>query len=308
METVDQEFIDAAFRFMEQAQAQGKPFFIWLNTTRMHVFTHVPEGFKHQAKAYTNYSDLHCAGMLQHDGQVLQKLDALGIEDDTVVVYSTDNGPEHSTWPHGSTTPYRSEKMTTWEGGLRVPMMVRWRGRIAARTELNGIHCGEDVFATLAAIAGCPSIKERLAEGDPIGSNTLYRCHVDGLNQMDYWIGKITTSARNSFFYYSKSHLQAVRCNQWKIHFSLRDGYYGSVKQLEIPWLFNVRQDPFESYEQAPGPRAEQSQHKSGIMNIMLRELGEHLETFKAYPPRQEATTLNIDEMISRTARANGSP
>ncbi|MEN5206555.1 arylsulfatase [Stenotrophomonas terrae] len=307
METVDQEFIDASFTFMEKAQEEGKPFFIWLNTTRMHVFTHVPEEYKQQAKAFTSYSDLHCAGMLQHDeqiGLVLRKLEEMGIADDTVVIYSTDNGPEHSTWPHGSTTPYRSEKMTTWEGGLRVPMMVRWRGHIPAGRELNGIHCGEDVFTTLAHIAGAPDIPAKLAAGDKLGGEINHRCYIDGLDQLAYWTGKTETSARHSFYYYSESHLQAMRWNQWKIHFTVRDGYYGSAKQLEIPWLFNIRQDPFESYEQAPGPRAEQSQHKSGIMNIMLHEMHEHLRTFKDYPPRQEASSLNIDEMIKKMAES----
>jgi arylsulfatase A-like enzyme len=270
----------------------------------MHVFTHVPQEYLDRAKQYTSGADVHCAGMLQHDehiGLVLKKLDDLGIADDTVVIYSTDNGPEHSTWPHGSTTPYRSEKMTTWEGGIRVPMMVRWPGHIPSGRELNGIHCGEDVFATLAAIAGAPDIKERLAKGDKLGSSELtYKCHIDGLNQLNYWTGATDKSARNIFYYYAESKLQAVRWNQWKIHFVTRSGYYGVQTELEIPWFFNIRQDPFESYDQAPGPRALISQEHSGIGNIVLTLVGEHLATFKEFPPRQKATSLNIDKLMDQ--------
>lgn len=310
MEHIDEEFMQGAFSFIDKANAEGKPFFVWLNTSRMHVFTHVPEEYLELAKQYTSGADVHCAGMLQHDehiGIVLQKLDEMGIADDTVVIYSTDNGPEHSTWPHGSTTPYRSEKMTTWEGGIRVPMMVRWPGRIPARSELNGIHCGEDVFVTLAAIAGAPDICERLAKGDKLGTEVNHRCHIDGVNQLDYWTGKSRESAREIFYYYSEAHFQAIRWKQWKLHFTLRDGYYGSSTHLELPWIFNLRQDPFESYDQAPGPRADITQHHTGIANILLDKIHEHLATFKEYPPRQEAATMDIDAMIASLTQSSTS-
>ncbi|MCJ8159557.1 arylsulfatase [Sphingomonas sp. LaA6.9] len=310
METVDDEFIGAAFTFMEAAKRDEKPFFVWLNTTRMHVFTHVPAEYLEKAKQFTSGFDVHGAGMLQHDeqiGGVLQWLDDNGLADDTILIYSTDNGPEHSTFPHGSTSPYRSEKMTTWEGGIRVPMMVRWPGHIPPGRELNGIHCGEDVFATLAAAAGAGDIKGRLANGGKLGSGSIaYKCHIDGLDQLDYWTGATDQSARDIFFYYAESHLQAMRWNQWKLHFATRNGYYGTTTELEIPWLFNIRQDPFETYDQAPGPRADVSQRKSGLMNIMLSKIHEHLATFEAYPPRQAATTLKIDDMIEKMTRVGG--
>jgi arylsulfatase len=306
MKHIDEEFIDAAFAFMEGARAIDKPFFVWLNTTRMHVFTRVPEEYRAKAKEFTSYNDLHCAGMLQHDehiGVVLRRLDEMGIADETVVVYSTDNGPEHSTWPHGATTPYRSEKMTTWEGGVRVPMMVRWPGHIRPGTELNGIHCGEDVFVTLSAIAGAPDIRARLAEGDLLGTDVNHRCYIDGVNQLDYWTGTTTESARDTFFYYAESQLQAVRWKQWKLHFTIRSGYYGSTIQLEMPWLFNLRQDPFESYDQAPGPRAELMQEHLGILGYVIALIQQHVATFKEHRPRQEATTIRIDSLLTKMSR-----
>ena len=301
MEYVDEEFVDAGFAFMDQAQADGAPFFVWFATTRMHVFTHVPQRYLDAAKAYTSGDDVHCAGMLQHDehvGAILQKLDEMGVADNTIVVYSTDNGPEHSTWPHGATTPYRSEKMTTWEGGVRLPMMVRWPGRIPARSELNGIHSHEDAFVTLAAAAGVADTKVRLAAGDDLGTDITYRCYIDGFDQLDYWTGATDTSARDHFFYYSESSLQAVRWNQWKLHFSTRSGYYGTTTTMEIPWFFNIRQDPFESYDQAPGPRADTTQHKTYLGQKLTGLVTEHLATFRDYPPRQKATTLNVSKRL----------
>ncbi|MFY4730028.1 sulfatase-like hydrolase/transferase [Nitrospira sp. BLG_2] len=173
MERIDEEFIAGANTFMEKAVAAKKPFFVWLSTSRMHVFTHTPPEYLERCKNYTSGVDPHCAGMVQHDenvGAVLKKLDELGIANNTIVLYSTDNGPEHSTWPYGATTPYRSEKMTTWEGSIRVPMMVRWPGKIPAGTELNGVQSHEDVFVTLAAVAGATDVKQRLAKGDALGT------------------------------------------------------------------------------------------------------------------------------------------
>jgi arylsulfatase len=193
--------------------------------------------------------------------------------------------------------------MTTWEGGLRVPMMVRWPGHIRPGTELNGIHCGEDVFVTLSSIAGAPDIKQRLAKGDMLGTDVNHRCYIDGVDQLAYWTGQASESARDIFYFYSESKFQAIRWKQWKLHFSVRSGYYGATTELEIPWFFNIRQDPFESYDQAPGPRADISQHHSGIGNIILDKIHEHLATFKDFPPRQAAATLNIDALIATLAR-----
>lgn len=216
-----------------------------------------------------------------------------------ISIYSTDNGPEHSTWPYGSTTPYRSEKMTASEGGVRVPMLVRWPGHIAPGTDLNGIQSNEDVFTTLAAAAGVPDIRERLAKGDDLGTGVVKKNYIDGFNQLDYWTGKTDKSARNFIIYYAESHLKGVRINQWKLLFgSTRDGYYGASQDIEAPWLFNLRQDPFESYEQAPGPRATLTQTHTFVGYMVQDILKEHIKSLKDFPPAQRGVTLNFDEMM----------
>jgi arylsulfatase len=301
MEHVDDEFIEAGFKFMDKAAAEKKPFFIWFATSRMHVFTHAPAEYLERCKQYTSGDDPQCGGMLQHDenvGQILKKLDDMGIANNTIVIYSTDNGPEHQTWPFGATTPYRSDKMTTWEGGVRVPLLVRWPGHIAPGTDLNGIQCQEDVFTTLAAAAGVPDVRERLAKGDDFGTGIVKKNYIDGFNNLDYWTGKTDKSARNFVIYYAESHLQAVRINQWKAHFDIRNGYYGATEKLEIAWIFNIRQDPFEYFDQAPGPRATISQSHTFLEYEIEEILTEHLKSLQDFPPAQKGTSLSFEQMM----------
>ena len=297
METVDEEFIGAGLKFMDKARSEDKPFFVWFATSRMHVFTRVPPKYQEKAREFTSYNDLYGAGMLQHDedvGTILKRLEAMGIADNTIVIYSSDNGVEHSTFPHGGTTPFRSEKMTTWEGGVRVPMMVRWPGRIRPGTELNGIQSHEDVFTTLAAAAGVPDIRERIAAGDRLGTDVEHRNYIDGVDNLDYWTGKTDKSARDEYLYYAESQLQAIRINQWKAHFYVRDGYYGHTTKLDIAYLFNVRQDPYESYDQAPGPRATITQQKTWLYNDVMARLARHMATLQKYPPQQKGSSLSV--------------
>lgn len=297
METVDEELIKAGLQFMDKAQKDKKPFFVWFATTRMHTFTRVPPKYQEKAREFTSYHDLYGAGVIQHDehvGMILDRLDAMGIADNTIVIYSTDNGVEHSTFPHGGTTPFRSEKMSTWEGGVRVPMLVRWPGKIKPGTELNGIQSHEDLFTTLSAAAGVTDIRERIAKGDKLGTDVEKKNYIDGVDNLDYWTGKSEKSARDEFFYYMESRLMAVRVNQWKGHFATRDGYYGATTKLEIPLLFNVRQDPFESYDQAPGPRATVTQQKTYLFNEFLERIGKHMATLQQYPPKQKSSSLSI--------------
>lgn len=306
MERVDEEFIDASFKFMDKAIKDRKPFFVWLAASRMHVFTHPPAEYLERCSAFTSGDDVHCAGMLQHDenvGSVLRKLDELGVADDTIVVYSTDNGPERDTWPQGGTTPYRSMKMTTWEGGVRVPMMVRWPGHIPAGSVLNGIQSHEDVFTTLATAAGVPDVRERAARGDAFGTETVKRNYIDGVDNLEYWTGQADHSTRNSLFYYSESRLQALRINQWKVHFFTRDGYYGTTSKLEIPWLFNIRQDPFEYYDQTPGPRATLTQQKQFVFHYGTDLVLAHLKTLQDFPPPQAGTSLSLADILEAMKR-----
>jgi len=303
MKTVDEEFITASFKFMEKAKKDNKPFFVWIAASRMHTFTHVPKKYREMVKEHTRYHDLHGAGMIQHDenvGQILAFLEKNGLDKNTIVIYSSDNGPEHSTYPHGATTPFRGEKMTTWEGGVRVPMMVRWPGKIKPGTELNGIQSHEDVFTTLSAAAGIPDIRERIAKGDKLGTDTEHKNYIDGVNNLDYWTGKTDKSARNNFIYYAESNLQAVRINQWKAHFFTRSGYYGVTTKLDIPWIYNLRQDPYESFDSAPGARATITQQKTYAYNAILNVLGHHMATLAKYPPKQRSTSLSISEMMDK--------
>ena len=212
------------------------------------------------------------------------------------MIYSSDNGVEHSTYPHGGTTPFRSEKMTTWEGGVRVPMLVRWTGKIKPGTELNGIQSHEDVFTTLSAAAGVTDIRERIAKGDKLGTPVEKKNYIDGVNNLAYWTGQSDKSARDEYIYYAESRIQAIRMNQWKAHFFVRDGYYGTTKKLDIPYIFNLRQDPYESYEQTPGPRATLSQEKTYLFNDVMDRLGRHIGTLKQYPPKQKGSSLSIGE------------
>ncbi|MGY0575592.1 arylsulfatase [Bradyrhizobium sp. RDM12] len=311
-ETLDTDFNEKAFGFMEKAVAANKPFFVWLNPSRMHVFSFVPEKYKEKAREYTSYDDPHGAGMIQHDediGTVLDKLDSLGIADNTIVVYTTDNGPEHSTYPYGGTTPFRSEKMTTWEGGPRVPFFVRWPGQIPAKTEINGIQTLMDVFATLSVAAGVDyeDLKKRLMAGDKLGTDTEKKVHLDGLNSLDYWTGKAKESPRDEYIYWNESSIDALRVKQWKAHFSERDGYYGTKQKMEIVRLYNLHQDPFESYDQFPRTLGQLPQHKSWTFNTILARLSAHLQTLKEYPPTQRGSSLSVDQMIQQMISAEPS-
>jgi arylsulfatase len=303
---LDTEYNQMAFKFMEKARADNKPFFVWLNPARMHVFNVVPEKYHEKAREFTSYDDPHGAGMIQHDedtGKVLDKLDELGLTENTIVIYTTDNGPEHSTYPQGGTTPFRSEKMTTWEGGVRVPMLIRWPGKIKPGGKFNGIQAHMDLFTTLAATAGVDpdGLKTRLMKGDTLGTDTEKKCYLDGVNNLDYWTGKSDKSARDDFIYWAEASPQAVRVNQWKAHFSTRDGYYGTTTKLEIPWVFNLRQDPFESYNQAPIPPGSLPQHKSWMFNVIVAKMGAHMKTLMEFPPSQKPTSLSIEKLIDQS-------
>lgn len=294
METVDDEFIAASLDFMKRSQAADKPFFVWLNPSRMHMYTHLREAHRYLAAKATTEEDLYGSGLLEHDmqiGQLLDEMKAMGILDDTIIVYSTDNGPEHSAKEHGGTTPFRGEKMTTYEGGVRVPMMVRWPGHIPAGERRYGIQAHMDIFTTLAAAAGNAHVIEEIRS-----KNKQY---IDGVNNLDYWTGKAPESKRDNFLYYYESTLRAARLNQWKVHFETSENYYDSYQKHKFPVVYNIRMDPHESFDTVRD-RSQIIQKKSWIHGPMQTLLGSHIKTLVQYPPLQKPATLDFSEMIQR--------
>ncbi|HSR88007.1 MAG TPA: arylsulfatase, partial [Pontiella sp.] len=248
METVDDETVAAAMDFIERQHQAGKPFFCWWNGTRMHFRTHVKDELR-GISGQDEYSD----GMVEHDmhvGQLLAKLDELGIADNTIVFYSTDNGPHFNTWPDAANTPFRSEKNSNWEGAYRVPAFVRWPGKFPADKTLNGIVAHEDWLPTMAAAAGAPDIKEKLLEGTELNGRK-YRNHLDGYNMLDYLSGKTEESPRSEFFYVNDDgQIVAIRYDDWKVVFLENRGQGFGVwrepfVELRVPLLFHLRRDPF---------------------------------------------------------------
>ncbi len=300
METFDEEILAKSLKFMDRAVKEKKPFFIWHATSRMHVYTHLKPESRHLATNISSEEDIFGSGLLEHDGhvgQLLDKLEQLGIADNTIVIYTTDNGPEVSSWPDAGTTKFRGEKMTTWEGGVRVPFLVRWPAKIPAGLKRNGISAHEDVFPTIAAALGEPKLREKYMKSEKV--------YIDGENNLDYWTGKSKESARDTIFYYYESNLTAIRLGPWKMHFATKPSglYYGDLVFHTMPMLFNLRKDPLEHYDGETGFR--QIMRKSWMIQPIIAKLREHLATFRQFPPRQKAASLNINEAIKRAMEAN---
>jgi arylsulfatase len=286
------EVIPRANDFMKKSKDQGKPFFVWLNTSRMHLYTRLNQQWQYAAEKYTSEADAYGSGMLQHDhdiGLVLDFLKANGLDENTIIWYSTDNGPEHSSWPHGGTTPFRGEKMSTFEGGVRVASMVRWPGVIKPGTVLNGIQTHMDMFTTLAAAAGVTNVVERM--------RTQKKQYIDGVNNLDYWTGKTQESVRRDFFYYYESKLMAVRMGPWKWHFSTKEDYYANVVARTAPLVFNLRMDPMESYDSTDAYG-----HLLQKVSWQIQPLGElmggHLKTLAEYPPVQGGKSFDMSNIV----------
>ncbi|MCY1504006.1 Arylsulfatase [compost metagenome] len=286
------EVIPMAQDFMRKAQQADKPFFVWLNTSRMHLYTHLNDQWRHAAAQYTHEDDTQGSGMLQHDhdiGQVLAFLKENGLEDNTIVWYSTDNGPEHSSWPHGATTPFRGEKMTTFEGGVRVPSMLRWPGVVKPGQIKNGIQAHQDMFTSLAAAAGVADVAERIKQEK--------KQYIDGIDNRDYWTGKSPQSKRTSLLYYIESKLTAVRMGPWKMHFSTKEDYYAQVVPRFAPLMFNLRSDPFESYD-SKDSYGHMIQKSAWIGGPMGELIGAHLKTLAEYPPVQPARSFDRSNLV----------
>lgn len=295
METIDGEFLDAAEGFIEKQVKADKPFFTWFNSSRMHNFTHVPPEYQ-GATGAGFYAD----GVKQHDdeiGRLLQKIKDLGVDDNTIIVYTTDNGPMINLWPDAGMTPFRSEKNTGWEGGFRVPMVIKWPGHIEAGTTLNGITSLEDFFPTLLAAAGDSTVKEDLLKGKTADGKS-YKVHLDGYNQLDYWTGKTTESARNDFVYWSDDgDLLALRDGRFKYHFMVQEQETGlelwmkPFTKLRVPYIFDLSIDPFERGDTGIGYHTWMYEREYMMMPAM-EKVKNIMETFKEFPPRQSSASF----------------
>jgi arylsulfatase A-like enzyme len=303
METIDEEITKGALDFIERAHTAGKPFFVWWNTTRMHIWTHL----KPASQGITGIG-VYPDGMVEHDrmvGQLLDKLDELGIADNTIVMYSTDNGAEVMSWPDGGTTPFRGEKNTNWEGGYRVPSLIRWPGVIKPGTIYNDLFAHEDMLPTLLAAVGEPDIKEKLLGGYSVmGRN--YKVHLDGYNLLPYFKGQQKSGPRREFLYWTDDgDLAALRYDQWKLTFLEQrahgfDVWEEPFVQLRVPKLFTLRGDPFErADEEGIGYDAWRIERVFALMPAQAF-VANWLQSFKEFPPRQKAASFTIGQVMDK--------
>lgn len=303
METIDDETTAAAQAFIEKQAKADKPFFVWMNTTRMHAFTHVRESMQGQSgMAGNEYAD----GMLEHDGDVgklLKTLDDLKIADNTIVVYTTDNGPNQWSWPDAATTPFRNEKNSNWEGAYRVPAIVRWPGKIKAGEVSNQMFSGLDWFPTLLAAVGDPNIKDNLLKGADLGGKN-YKVHLDGYNQLDYLTGKTDKSARTEFYYFNDDgELVSMRFNDWKVVFCEQRAPGGFAVWsepfvcLRVPKLFNLRMDPYERADVVSDQYYDWLTKNDYLLFEATQKAAGFLQTFVDYPPSQRPASFSIDQV-----------
>jgi arylsulfatase len=309
METIDEEVTTRALGFMDKAVKADKPFFLWYNTTRMHVWTHL----KPESKGVTGQG-IYADGMAEHDGmvgQLLDKLDALGIADNTIIMYSTDNGAELMTWPDGGMIPFRGEKNTTWEGGFRVPMMVKWPGKIKPGQVSNEIVSMEDWMPTLLAAVGEKDIKKKLLKGHK-ADGKQFNVHLDGYNLLPYLTGQVKESPRKEMFYFTDDgQLSALRYGQWKMMFSEQRAHGFEVWQepyvtLRFPKLLNLRRDPFERADHESIGYGKWRAERMYLLSPAADYVGKFLGTFREYPPRQKPGSFNLDRVLESLEQPAG--
>ena len=309
METVDEEITEGALGFIDEAHKANKPFFLWYNTTAMHFRTHCAE--KHVGKSGQGpYNDV----MVAHDeniGILLNKLDELGIAGDTIVMYSTDNGPHYNSWPDAGISPFRSEKNTNWEGGWRVPAFVRWPGQFTAGTVLNGIVTLQDWLETFLAAAGMPDIKEKLHAGYQAGEKH-FKVHLDGYNMLPYLTGAVKDSPRQFFFYISDDgDVLALRMGDWK--FVLKEQratralcWAEPFVPLRVPKIFNLRRDPFERADDNSNTYWDWVISHTYLMYGMQAVVAQQIDEFIKFPPRQKPASFNLDAVMRQLDDAGG--
>jgi arylsulfatase len=313
METVDDEIRDLAFKWLDKAKADNKPFFLWLNPTRMHVITHLSEKYEAMRNSKNGWS-LQEAGMAQLDdivGATMQKLKELGADDNTIVLFTTDNGTETFTWPDGGNTPFKGQKGTIYEGGFRAPAIIRWPGNVPAGVVENGIVSGLDWLPTFVAAAGNPNLSDELLKGKQIGDVT-YKNHLDGYNQLDMITGK-GESNRHEIFYFGESTLGAVRLDDYKFRFIEQpDGWLGAKEHVDAPSITNLRLDPFErlgtpengTLDGAQGFFNEWFMYQFWRFVFVQQEVAKLAMTAIDYPPMQKGASFNLDAVKAQIEAA----
>jgi len=306
METIDDDIAARSAKYIEDQQKAGKPFFVWVNFTHMHLRTHTkPESVGQAGRWQSGYHDT----MIDHDknvGTVLQAIDKAGLKNDTLVVYSTDNGPHMNTWPDAGMTPFRSEKNTNWEGAYRVPAMVRWPGKVPANTVSNALMSHLDWFPTLLAAAGVPDITDKLKRGYQAGAKR-FKVHLDGYNFLPYLTGQTKTSPRESFVYFNDdADLVALRYDNWKVVFSEQRAQ-GTMRiwaepftTLRVPKIFNLRTDPYERADVTSNTYYDWLFDHVFLLVPAQAYVGQYLATFKDFPPRQKAASFNLERVMEQ--------
>jgi len=312
METVDDEIRDFALKFLDKAKADGKPFFLWLNPTRMHIVTHLSPKYQAMRNSKNGWS-IHEAGMAQLDddiGIVMQKLKDMGVDDNTIVVFTTDNGTEVFTWPDGGQTPFAQSKGTVMEGGFRAPAMIRWPGKVPAGKVESGLMSGLDWFPTLVAAAGNPNIAAELKAGKQLGSTT-YKVHLDGYDQTALITGK-GPSTRNEIWYFGESELGAVRIGDYKFRFiDQPGGWVGDKTKPDIPYITNLRLDPFERTGWPNSGTKEGAQqyfdwfkYEFWRFVFVQEEVLKLAMTAVEFPPMQKGASFNLDAVKAKIEAA----
>jgi arylsulfatase A-like enzyme len=310
METIDDEVTDHALTFIDKTHKEGKPFFLWYNTAAMHFRTHCAK--KHEGKSGQGfYNDV----MVAHDeniGRMLKKLDELGIAENTIVMYSTDNGPHYNSWPDAGITPFRSEKNTNWEGGWRVPAFIRWPAKFKAGTVLNGIVCHQDMLPTFLAAAGEPGINEKLLNGYKAGSRT-YKVHIDGFNMLPYLTGEVNESPRLNFFYISDDgDIIALRHGDWKAVLMEQRAHQLACwaepfVPLRIPKMFNLRRDPFERADVDSNTYWDWVISHAYLIYGMQGIVAQQIDGYIKFPPRQKPASFNLEAVLRKLEESTSS-
>ena len=317
MEVVDDDTAAVALKFIEKAVKDDKPFFVWWSGTRMHFRTHVSDEKMARCKKQYPRADEYTCGMLEHDehiGLFLAKLEELKIADNTIVFYSTDNGPHMNTWPDAAMTPFRGEKNTNWEGGWRVPAMVRWPGKIKAGSISNEIMHHMDWLPTFLAAAGEPDVKQKLLKGHTaIGRK--YKVHLDGYNFLPFLTGEAAETDRREIFYFSDDgDLTSLRYNDWKMIFMEQrveetlQAWAEPFVPLRVPLIFNLRRDPYERSQKTSNTYYDWVIDRVFLLVPAQEYVGNFLATFKDYPPRQKAASFSLDQVMDKLTSPTGTP